>query len=225
MRPVTRGKCAARARGRCASRKFHADGVAWWAQSEVRSQVMRETRRGVMTSRAVASAEPVLPCPRCLIRNIPEPVQDALRNIAAERHVSVEALVRETLSAFVDRSRRGCTDFSKVQRALVCRVNERPAEYALRLRAGGEPGGLTAAERKFLEWYPARFVVSAVRIWGDPAEVGRAPRVRRADGAARSAAGAAGAVRAGGAIPHAGQRAVPLKTAGTGDGDNEERQV
>jgi plasmid stability protein len=42
--------------------------------------------------------------PAILIRNIPEPVQDTLRSIAAERHVSVEALVRETLSAFVDRS-------------------------------------------------------------------------------------------------------------------------
>ena len=54
--------------------------------------------------------------PAILIRNIPEPVQDTLRSIAAERHVSVEALVRETLSAFVDRSHRG-TDFSNQQRA------------------------------------------------------------------------------------------------------------
>jgi plasmid stability protein len=54
--------------------------------------------------------------PAILIRNIPEPVQDALRSIAAERHVSVEALVRETLSAFVDRSRHGGIDFSKLHR-------------------------------------------------------------------------------------------------------------
>jgi plasmid stability protein len=57
-----------------------------------------------------------LAMPAILIRNIPEPVQNALRSIAAERHLSVEALVRETLSAFVDRSGRGGIDFSKLQR-------------------------------------------------------------------------------------------------------------
>jgi plasmid stability protein len=42
-----------------------------------------------------------------LTRNLPERVHDTLRHIAAERHVSVEALAREALSGFVQGEQRG----------------------------------------------------------------------------------------------------------------------
>ncbi len=51
-----------------------------------------------------------------LIRNLPEGVHDTLRRIAAERHVSVEALAREALSRFVQGDRRGGIDFATLAR-------------------------------------------------------------------------------------------------------------
>lgn len=50
------------------------------------------------------------------IRNLPEPVHDALRRIAAERHVSVEALARTALSDLARQSGKGSIDFRKLNR-------------------------------------------------------------------------------------------------------------
>ena len=50
------------------------------------------------------------------IRNLPEPVHDALRRIAAERHTSVEALARQALSDLARPARRGGIDFEKLAR-------------------------------------------------------------------------------------------------------------
>ncbi|MBS0640728.1 MAG: hypothetical protein JSS43_12690 [Proteobacteria bacterium] len=54
--------------------------------------------------------------PAILVRNLPEAVHAALRGLAAERHMSVEALARETLSALVEHSRRGGIDFARLAR-------------------------------------------------------------------------------------------------------------
>ena len=50
------------------------------------------------------------------IRNLPEPVHDALRRIAVERHMSVEALARSTLADLARQKRRGGIDFDKLAR-------------------------------------------------------------------------------------------------------------
>lgn len=50
------------------------------------------------------------------IRNLPEPVHDALRRMASERHTSVEALARRALSDLVRPARRGGIDFEKLAR-------------------------------------------------------------------------------------------------------------
>jgi plasmid stability protein len=51
--------------------------------------------------------------PAITIRNLPESVHDALRRIAAERHVSVEALARADLAR---EARGGGIDFGKLAR-------------------------------------------------------------------------------------------------------------
>ncbi len=50
------------------------------------------------------------------IRNLLEPVHDALRRIAAERHMSVEALAQSTLSDLARQKRRGDIDVEKLAR-------------------------------------------------------------------------------------------------------------
>jgi plasmid stability protein len=50
-----------------------------------------------------------------IIRNLPEAVHKALRRIAAERSISVEALVRDTLNEFAARKRSGI-HFEKLSR-------------------------------------------------------------------------------------------------------------
>jgi plasmid stability protein len=50
------------------------------------------------------------------IRNLPEPVHDALRRLAAERHTSVEALARQALTDLACPARRGGIDFEKLAR-------------------------------------------------------------------------------------------------------------
>jgi plasmid stability protein len=50
------------------------------------------------------------------IRNLPEPVHDALRRIAAERRMSVEALARATLGDLARQTRSGGIDFGKLAR-------------------------------------------------------------------------------------------------------------
>ena len=54
--------------------------------------------------------------PAITIRNLPAPVHDALRRIAAERRVSVEALARATLSDLVRQARTGGIDFVRLAR-------------------------------------------------------------------------------------------------------------
>lgn len=54
--------------------------------------------------------------PAITIRNIPEPVHDALRRIAAERRVSVEALARTALADLARRAQRGGIDFARLAR-------------------------------------------------------------------------------------------------------------
>lgn len=54
--------------------------------------------------------------PAITIRNLSESVHDALRRIAAERHVSVEALARSALSDLAQQSRRGGIDFRELAR-------------------------------------------------------------------------------------------------------------
>ena len=54
--------------------------------------------------------------PAITIRNLPEPVHDALRRIAAERRMSVEALARATLADLAHRARAGGIDFGKLAR-------------------------------------------------------------------------------------------------------------
>jgi plasmid stability protein len=51
-----------------------------------------------------------------VIRNIPEPVHDALRRVAAERNLSVEALARDALSTLARQARPGGIDFAKLAR-------------------------------------------------------------------------------------------------------------
>jgi plasmid stability protein len=50
------------------------------------------------------------------IRNLPEPVHDALRRIAAERRVSVEALARAALADVARQARASGIDFGKLAR-------------------------------------------------------------------------------------------------------------
>lgn len=50
------------------------------------------------------------------IRNLPDSVHDALRRMAAERHMSVEALARQALSDLAQPSRRSGIDFEKLAR-------------------------------------------------------------------------------------------------------------
>jgi plasmid stability protein len=47
-------------------------------------------------------------------RNLPEPVHTALRLIAAERHISVEALARAALTDLAAQARPGGIDFRKL---------------------------------------------------------------------------------------------------------------
>jgi plasmid stability protein len=54
--------------------------------------------------------------PAITIRNIPEPVHAALRRIAADRHVSVEALARAALGDLATQARPGGIDFRKLAR-------------------------------------------------------------------------------------------------------------
>jgi plasmid stability protein len=49
-----------------------------------------------------------------VIRNLPNSLHDALRRIAADRHVSVEALARDALRALVAQARPGGIDFEKL---------------------------------------------------------------------------------------------------------------
>jgi plasmid stability protein len=51
-----------------------------------------------------------------LIRNLPVGVHDALRRMAADRHVSVEALAREALDQFVAVDHQAGIDFAKLAR-------------------------------------------------------------------------------------------------------------
>jgi plasmid stability protein len=50
------------------------------------------------------------------IRSLPEPVHDALRRLAAERHTSVEALARQALTDLARPARRRGIDFEKLAR-------------------------------------------------------------------------------------------------------------
>jgi plasmid stability protein len=54
--------------------------------------------------------------PAITIRNLPEPVHDALRPIAAERRVSVETLARTALADLARQARTGGIDFAKLAR-------------------------------------------------------------------------------------------------------------
>jgi plasmid stability protein len=54
--------------------------------------------------------------PAITIRNLPEPVHDALRRIAAERRISVEALARAALGDLARQARPGGIDFGKLAR-------------------------------------------------------------------------------------------------------------
>ncbi|HET6607432.1 MAG TPA: hypothetical protein VFG62_12210 [Rhodopila sp.] len=51
-----------------------------------------------------------------LIRNLPAGIHDALRRLAADRHVSVESLAREALDQFVGAAPQGGIDFIKLAR-------------------------------------------------------------------------------------------------------------
>lgn len=51
-----------------------------------------------------------------VIRNLPEPIRVALRRIAAERRMSVEALVRAALGDLARQARTGGIDFGKLAR-------------------------------------------------------------------------------------------------------------
>ena len=51
-----------------------------------------------------------------IIRNLPEPVHAALRRLAAERRLSVEALVRDSLTTLARQSRPGGIDFARLAR-------------------------------------------------------------------------------------------------------------
>ena len=50
------------------------------------------------------------------IRNIPEDVHDALRELAAKRGVSLEALARSALEEVANSNRTGGIDFESLQR-------------------------------------------------------------------------------------------------------------
>ena len=50
------------------------------------------------------------------IRNLPAPVHDALRRIAAERRISVEALARAALGDLARQARTGGIDFARLAR-------------------------------------------------------------------------------------------------------------
>jgi plasmid stability protein len=54
--------------------------------------------------------------PAITIRNLPEPVHAALRRIAAERRMSVEALARSALADLARQARPGGIDFAKLAR-------------------------------------------------------------------------------------------------------------
>jgi plasmid stability protein len=54
--------------------------------------------------------------PAITIRNLPQPVQDALRRIAAERRMSVEALARAALGDLASRAHAGGIDFARLAR-------------------------------------------------------------------------------------------------------------
>jgi plasmid stability protein len=56
------------------------------------------------------------PMPAITIRNLPEPVHNALRRIAAERRMSVEALARAALSDLARQAHAGGIDFGKLAR-------------------------------------------------------------------------------------------------------------
>jgi plasmid stability protein len=54
--------------------------------------------------------------PSIIIRNLPQPVHDALRRIATDRRTSVEALARDTLSELARQARPTGIDFAKLAR-------------------------------------------------------------------------------------------------------------
>jgi plasmid stability protein len=54
--------------------------------------------------------------PAITIRNLPEPVHDALRRIAAERRMSAEALARTALAELARQVQAGGIDFTKLAR-------------------------------------------------------------------------------------------------------------
>jgi plasmid stability protein len=54
--------------------------------------------------------------PAITIRNLPEPVHDALRRIAAERRMSVEALARSALADLARQVQAAGIDFAKLAR-------------------------------------------------------------------------------------------------------------
>lgn len=54
--------------------------------------------------------------PAITIRNLPEPVHDALRRIAADRRMSVEALARGALADLARQARAGGIDFARLAR-------------------------------------------------------------------------------------------------------------
>lgn len=54
--------------------------------------------------------------PTITIRDLPEPVHDALRRIAAERGMSIEALARSALADLARQSGTGGIDFAKLAR-------------------------------------------------------------------------------------------------------------
>jgi plasmid stability protein len=51
-----------------------------------------------------------------VIRNIPDTVHAALRRIAADRHLSVEAVARDALAAMARQGTSGGIDFQKLER-------------------------------------------------------------------------------------------------------------
>jgi plasmid stability protein len=82
---------------------------------------LRGARLEYYRRRASGHRIPSLPTVTCLmssitIRNLPESGHAALRRIAAERHVSVEALTRAALSDLATQARRGGIDFRKLAR-------------------------------------------------------------------------------------------------------------
>lgn len=64
----------------------------------------------------ISSQTEAITLPAITIRNLPEPVHNALRRIAAERRMSVEALARAALGDLARQARAGGIDFAKLAR-------------------------------------------------------------------------------------------------------------